>query len=337
MRWRFANCPTPHSAHRPAAPRSEHTRCTSISGRSQFTRCRVHDASYRVSPPPRPCKVPPCKATANPPPLLLRHKESRIYSLFQLLIDSFSFLLTITITCVCHSLATIPVTPSQLTPLLQIDIFRTPWAGVRMDSEHEVRSRHHPNGNGPSTQQLLSPPRHMSSPLLSSPTRSRRTKERRNPSVTPRRFRKFFTPTAASMRGRRILSSLDETSINRQPLSPSSLRSDVLSSDPVCPSPSQSACENAQKRKRNHDQEGSSDQKDDAPMPPLLLVPGDDGPGLLPAFQSSQGAGFRLQTTEQDRLGDWRKATLVSSWVSPCVCEDLGYADHLLPGPILPS
>ena len=68
--------------------------------------------------------------------------------------------------------------------------------------------------------------------LLSSPVRSSHRKERRMPSVTPRRLGRFFTPrsslpSAQSLPGRRILGTLDEAAVNRQ------WQSDVdLSSDP---------------------------------------------------------------------------------------------------------
>jgi hypothetical protein len=349
-RWDILGSLTPHSANRQAKITEyiQHTRCTSISG-LLVAAVNLHAAASTTPqtascPPlrPRPCKVPPCKkATVSPPLLSLRsYGVHDFFSLFtRWLIDSL-FLDYHDNLGLNHSLPTVSrpscgysqLTATRLPPRVS---FQSSWAGVSMDNGHEFRSRRDDNGHGSSNRQLLSPPKRLSSPLLSSPTRSRPTKEKRNPSVTPRRFRKFFTPTAASMRGRRILSSLDETSTNRQPLSPSSLRSDILSSDPVCPSPSHLACENAQKRKFSHDEEGSSDPKDDAPLPPLRLACGNEGPGLLPAFRSSQGAEFRLQTTEQDRLGDWRKATLVSAW--SVMHMRAWNILTCLPGPILPS
>lgn len=173
------------------------------------------------------------------------------------------------------------------------------------------------------SQQLCSPPRRASSPVFSSPPRAS-GKERRNPSVTPRRFRKFFTPTTRSMRGRRILSDLDEPSLNRQPVTPSSLRStDVLSSEPLCPPSSQdSACENVQKRKRLHeqmaqgDEEPAPEQHNDVPMPPFRAmspVPESAVPQALTASPqlTGLGNGFQLQTSDPGQLEDWRKRTLV--------------------------
>ncbi|KAL7823936.1 WD40-repeat-containing domain protein [Trichoderma gracile] len=85
-----------------------------------------------------------------------------------------------------------------------------------------------------------SPPANVSSPasssLLLSPIRSTRRKERRNPSVTPRRFGRFFTPRSSLPSGRSVLGMLDGASVNnRQLASPMSFLSDPLSSDPLCP------------------------------------------------------------------------------------------------------
>ncbi|KAI9149390.1 Cell division cycle protein cdt2 [Paramyrothecium foliicola] len=81
----------------------------------------------------------------------------------------------------------------------------------------------------------------MSSPseLPQSPTRSSRRKPRGNPSITPRRFGRFFTPRSAlAGGGRKILGNLSAAAVNSYPLSPQSLVDDALSSDPICPSPS---------------------------------------------------------------------------------------------------
>ncbi|KAL6878953.1 WD40-repeat-containing domain protein [Trichoderma novae-zelandiae] len=90
-----------------------------------------------------------------------------------------------------------------------------------------------------------SPPANASSPasssMILSPTRSTRRKERRNPSVTPRRFGRFFTPRSSLPSGRSVLGMLDSASVNnRQLASPMSFLSEPLSSDPLCPpSPSE--------------------------------------------------------------------------------------------------
>lgn len=191
-----------------------------------------------------------------------------------------------------------------------------------MDTEDGHRTRINDNYRA-AAQQLCSPPRRASSPIVSSPTRTRSSqKERRNPSVTPRRFRKFFNRSSDSLPGRRILGSVNERSLNQLPLSPTSLRSDFLSSDPLSPSLSQvSATENTQKRKREQqererDDATNRDEFDDLPqissLPSLFTGSASvDAPRGLSAFQQRQGPGFQFQTTDQDRLGDWRKATLV--------------------------
>lgn len=178
-------------------------------------------------------------------------------------------------------------------------------------------------------QQLCSPPRRASSPVFSSPPPPS-GKERRNPSVTPRRFRKFFTPTTRSMRARRILSDLDEPSLNRQqlPSSPRSLRGgdDVLGSSPLRPPPAssqESACGNVQRRKRGHEQMIREDEditqepQVDSPLPPfrpMTPVPETATPRGLSASPhlTGSGAGFQLQTSDPSQAEDWRKRTLVS-------------------------
>jgi hypothetical protein len=180
-------------------------------------------------------------------------------------------------------------------------------------------------------EQLYSPPRRASSPVFSSPPPPPSGKERRNPSVTPRRFRKFFTPTTRSMRPRRILSDLDEPSLNRQQmlLSPRSLRSggDVLGSSPLrppLPASQESACGNAsQRRKRGHeqmireDEEAAQEQQVDSPLPPfrpMTPVPESTVTRGLTASPQLTGsrAAFQLQTSDPSQVEDWRKRTLVS-------------------------
>ncbi|KAL7790908.1 WD40-repeat-containing domain protein [Trichoderma ceciliae] len=84
-----------------------------------------------------------------------------------------------------------------------------------------------------------------------SPTRSTRRKERRNPSVTPRRFGRFFTPRPSLPSGRSVLGMLDSASVNnRQLASPMSFLGDPLSSDPLCPpSPSERLAVNGEHKR----------------------------------------------------------------------------------------
>ncbi|KHO00316.1 WD domain protein [Metarhizium album ARSEF 1941] len=103
-----------------------------------------------------------------------------------------------------------------------------------------------------------SPPTMSSSPAspFLSPTRTGRRKEKRNPSVTPRRFGRFFTPRSnLPAENRAALASLNASATNRRPISPQSLVSDALESDPICPSSPTEALAQAQdnageKRKR---------------------------------------------------------------------------------------
>lgn len=142
-----------------------------------------------------------------------------------------------------------------------------------------------------------SPARMASSPIagLLSPTRTNRRKERRNPSVTPRRFGRFFTPRSQELRGRRILATLDTAATNQQPLS---LASDPLNSDIVLSSPSKSP-----RSTRTADNEGSLEESlvEESSRPTSREV-------QLPRITFDIG-----DTTQpgQDVLGDWRKATLV--------------------------
>lgn len=93
--------------------------------------------------------------------------------------------------------------------------------------------------------------------LSSSPEWPSRHIEKRNPSITPRRFGRFFTPRLTQPSEGRILATLDDTSVNRlprpqlEPLSPDSLGSDPFSSDHILSSPSQGLdASNGERRKR---------------------------------------------------------------------------------------
>ncbi|KAH7165881.1 WD domain protein [Dactylonectria macrodidyma] len=153
---------------------------------------------------------------------------------------------------------------------------------------------------------------------LLSPSRTGRRKEKRNPSVTPRRFGRFFTPRPNLSLGlptsRRILGSLDSSAVNRQPFSPESLFSDPLASDPISPSPTCRLGRNDDEndsRKRKYQSEDDFVTKrrgaasTDMPPPPLNL-----------ATQSTQvlqdgdvSMSVPLQDSQEDLAGR-RKATL---------------------------
>lgn len=74
------------------------------------------------------------------------------------------------------------------------------------------------------------------------PPSSGRQKETRNPSVTPRRFSRFFFGNPNAIRGRRILAGVNDASLNHRAVSPEPSPSNYMSSDPICPS---SPCEQA--------------------------------------------------------------------------------------------
>ncbi|KAG5934197.1 hypothetical protein E4U53_000746 [Claviceps sorghi] len=131
-----------------------------------------------------------------------------------------------------------------------------------------------------------SPPDMSSSPAnpFLSPTRTSRRKEKRQPSVTPRRFGRFFTPRSSLPAEHRVtLGSLDASATNRQVMSPQSLASDPLSSDPLCPSSptealGQPRVSGGDKRKPSEQHQPSLWAKrrrgllpDDTDLPPLRL------------------------------------------------------------------
>lgn len=80
--------------------------------------------------------------------------------------------------------------------------------------------------------------------LASSPERPSRNIQKRNPSITPRRFGRFFTPRQTRSSEGRALATLDDATLNRLPphrtdqFSPGILESDALDSDPLDSSPS---------------------------------------------------------------------------------------------------
>ena len=154
-----------------------------------------------------------------------------------------------------------------------------------------------------------------------SPSRTSRRKERRNPSVTPRRFGRFFTPRSSASTGIRIaLEPLGASATNHQPLSPRSLASDPLSSDPICPSsPTEELSHGARdKRKRPEHAHAAIKRRRDilngaAALPPLRLPPR--------SFHMSRDGDVSVVTTpveERDGLDYQRRATLVSRLPARC-------------------
>ncbi|EFY91817.1 WD domain protein [Metarhizium acridum CQMa 102] len=163
-----------------------------------------------------------------------------------------------------------------------------------------------------------SPPAMSSSPAnpLLSPTRTSRCKERRNPSVTPRRFGRFFTPRSnLPSESRAALRSLNASATNCQPISPQSLASDVFSSDPICPSsPTEDLGQvdgAGQKRKRiDHCRAVQKRRRgliDEDLTPPPLQFPGR-------SFHMSRDGNVQMVEARSDTregLDDRRRATLV--------------------------
>lgn len=133
---------------------------------------------------------------------------------------------------------------------------------------------------------------------LLSPTRTSRRKERRPPSVTPKRFGRFFTPRSSRpVTGRRILAKVTEDDLNRVSISPQSLTGDLASSDPLIPS---SPCQEPESPSRN------GIKKDNARFAePIIRRRGLTFSDMQPAHLDLSGA------PGQDVLSDWRKSTLV--------------------------
>lgn len=142
---------------------------------------------------------------------------------------------------------------------------------------------------------------------LLSPTRSSRRKERRDPSVTPRRFGRFFTPrNSQSIPGRRILANVASEDLNRQPLSPTSLLGEGLSSDPIIPS-------SPSKTPRGHGRKRSAGQSSVSPIVERRgLILGDMQPPRLNLPQREDVA-----MSNADHLEECRKATLVCPQLVP--------------------
>lgn len=161
-----------------------------------------------------------------------------------------------------------------------------------------------------------SPPATTSSPtsMMLSPIRSTRRKERRNPSVTPRRFGRFFTPRSSLPSGRSYLGMLDSASVNnRQLASPMSFLNDpLLSSDPLCPpSPSERLGVSAEHKRLTEETrtDGAKRRRTDETSPyalPELTYP------TIMEEDGTEEDGVKSKETLES-LGDRRKATLVKN------------------------
>ena len=163
---------------------------------------------------------------------------------------------------------------------------------------------------------IMSSPANAHANGLLSPTRNSQRKEKRNPSVTPRRFGRFFTPRS-TITGRRILGNLDSSATNRQPLSPESLFSDPLTADTISPSPTKrlGITEDGTKKRRWEQEDSGPVVKrraflpDQMPPPPLNFMrttqPFEDQD--LPMLDAPIGVTMQ----ERDAAGNRRRATLV--------------------------
>ncbi|KAJ6784761.1 hypothetical protein PWT90_05721 [Aphanocladium album] len=150
-----------------------------------------------------------------------------------------------------------------------------------------------------------------------SPSRTRRGKERRNPSVTPRRFGRFFTPRSSQPGGitlRLPLESLYGSETNRRPHSPESLASDALMSDPICSSPTERTIRGGASKRHCPESSMQALKKrrgfpmDDLSLPQLRLHT------AIPDDIIEEDSTLR---SASDALGDRRKATLVRRYPGP--------------------
>lgn len=156
-------------------------------------------------------------------------------------------------------------------------------------------------------------------PFLS-PSRTGRRKERRNPSVTPRRFGRFFTPRSAMPGGvciRRPLERIDSAAVNRQPISPQSLASDPITADAMCSSPTERvtrASDAAKRRCPDTPMQALKKRRgyamDDVALPPLS-IPGFPQEEVDEVKSANIQDASWLSRQGPDALGDRRKATLV--------------------------
>ncbi|KAM5342361.1 hypothetical protein ACJ41O_013327 [Fusarium nematophilum] len=166
---------------------------------------------------------------------------------------------------------------------------------------------------------------------LPSPEKSSRPKG--NPSITPRRFTRFWYARASSQtlfppKTRAALGSLDSSAVNRQPLSPQSLFSDPIASDPISPpSPTNrlgGASHDESKKRKLHGAPSATEPDFKRPalhlenMPPLRLdisqtnqlqLPQDSDVTMPDAPSTAQEGQENLNSRRKATLSDFFKAS----------------------------
>lgn len=162
-----------------------------------------------------------------------------------------------------------------------------------------------------------SPPPAESDPADSflSPTRSAAQKERRVPSVTPKKFRRFFTPRSQQPPGTRAtLGIMSSVALNRQLLLPQSLAGDPQSSDPASPpSPTDrlAPAEDDRSKRKSERRPGPAIKRRRGVLPGVTLQPplqqrGGDGSASPNAVAETLGEDMDERVAASER----RKATL---------------------------
>jgi hypothetical protein len=172
------------------------------------------------------------------------------------------------------------------------------------------------------------------------PTPSSSSRPKGTPSITPRRFNRFWQPrqiqTQPLPRFRTALGSLDETATNQQPISPQS-----LFSDPILPSsPSDRFNDESRKRKLQADpSEVEAEFKrptlnlDD--MPPLRFnaTPNSSRTNISINNEAQTSDDFTQTPVSLETLDSCRKATLVSPTLptsSSCMAFTYRTSEQLL-------
>jgi hypothetical protein len=148
------------------------------------------------------------------------------------------------------------------------------------------------------------------------PTPASSSRPKGTPSITPRRFNRFWQPrqfqTQPLPKFRTALGSLDESDTNQQPISPQSL----LHSDPILPSSPSDRFQD-ESRKRKLQAEASGDEAvfkrptlnlDD--MPPLRFSTATTSSNTL--LGNDNEIQMSESQTSLESLDSYRKATLVS-------------------------